>query len=161
MKFHRPEVRRTPADGFTLVEMMMSMLAAAVLALVMGAMMFYATTWWKRTLVSVDMQRDMRASMDTLARLTRAATNMTFSTGLVFTANFRGRPPATVYAVTSNLFYDPNTSVAGDAVRLVNGSLQAFNVGLSGTTDQTAVVVMVMQTPYESISNRVVLYRRN
>lgn len=150
-----PDARR---GGFTLAEMLVAVMAAAVLLLAVGAMLWFGFIGYRRTEDAVNLQRDMRMAMETLTYMTRAATNISFSTGLVYTARFSGRPPATVYAVTSNLYFDPNTSAAGDVVPLVRDNLRQFTVAVA---TNTATVTIRMSTTDDVISNRVVLFKRN
>ena len=156
------DVRTTPRaasrSGFTLAEFLVAFAAASVLVLTIGAMLWYAFLGYRRTGEAVNLQRDMRVTMETLTRMTRSATNISYSTGSVFTARFSDRPPATVYAVNSNLFYDPNTSAGGDIVQLVQNRLRTFNVAVA---TNAATVTLALATPFDVISNRVVLTQRN
>ena len=144
--------------GFSLVELLVALTAASILALTMGAMMWAATLSWKRTGQSLELQRDMRASMDVITRMVRSATNMLFSTGLVYTAQFSDRSPQSVYVATNRLYYDPNTSVANNEVRLTAGQVSQFAMQFTG---RTAIVTLRLQNNDDAISNRVQLTRRN
>ena len=144
--------------GFSLVELLVALTAASILALTMGAMMWSATLSWKRTGQSLELQRDMRASMDVITRMTRSATNLLFSTGMVFTAQFSDRSPVSVYVATSRLFYDPNTTVANNEVRLTTSQVGQFAIQFTG---RTAIVTLRLQNSDDAISNRVQLTRRN
>ncbi len=145
-------------SGFSLVELLVAVLAATVLVLAAGAMIWHSQVALHRLTDVVDVHRDMRASMDVLARMTRPGTNFTFTTGLVYTVTYTNRAPARVYASGSNLFYDVNTAVAGPDVQLVYGTLKQFNVVL--LTNQ-ALVTLVLESPLDRMSNRVTLLRRN
>ena len=153
---HCPE-QVTRKTGFTLLELLAVMLAAAVLALTAGSMLWYGYRGWQRVGDSIGLQRDMRAAMNVMARSVRAGTNMTFSTGLVFTVQYSGLPPASVYAAGNSLYYVPDTGAAG-SMCLVNGTLQQFGVALA---TNTATLTLVLQGNQETLSNRVVLTRRN
>lgn len=144
-------------SGFTLVEMLVAMMAAAVLVLVMGSMLWYGFLGLKRTQNAVALQRDMRASMTALAQMTHSATGMSFAAG-VYLAQYSNRPPASVYSASSNLFFDPNTTAAGDAMQLAYGTLRTFNVTV---VTNLATVVLALGDTRETVSNRVVLFRRN
>lgn len=145
-------------SGFSLVELLVAVLSATVLVLAAGAMIWHSQVALHRLTDVVDVHRDMRASMDVLARMTRPGTNFTFTTGLVYTVTYTNRSPARVYASGSNLFYDVNTAVAGPDVQLVYGTLKQFNVVL--LTNQ-ALVTLVLESPLDRMSNRVTLLRRN
>lgn len=144
--------------GFSLVELLVALTAASILALTMGAMMWSATLSWKRTGQSVELQRDMRASMDVITRMARSATNMQFSTGLVYTAQFSDRSPMSVYVATNRLYFDPNTTVANNEVRLSSGQVNRFAVQFTG---RTAIVTLSLRNSDDVVSNLVVLTRRN
>ena len=120
--------------------------------------MWSATLSWKRTGQSVELQRDMRASMDVITRMARSATNMLFSTGLVYTAQFSDRSPMSVYVATNRLYFDPNTSVANNEVRLTAGQVNRFAVQFTG---RTAIVTLSLRNSDDVVSNLVVLTRRN
>ncbi len=113
---------------------------------------------WKQTGSSLELQRDMRASMLTLAQMTHAATSMTFSGGTTFTARFSDKSPASVYAATNSLFFDPNTTAAGDTVRIAHNNVSQFSVTI---TNKIATIVLRLQNSNDAISNRVVMARRN
>jgi len=140
------------------VEMLVALSAASILALTMGAMMWSATLSWKRTGQSVELQRDMRASMDVITRMARSATNMLFTTGLVYTAQFSDRSPMSVYVATNRLYLDPNTTVANNEVRLTAGLVNRFAVQFTG---RTAIVTLSLRNNDDVVSNLVVLTRRN
>ncbi len=150
--------RERQRAGFSLIELVAGMLAAAVLALTAGSMLWYGYRGWRRTVDAVELQRDSRVAMDVLTRSMRAGTNMTFTTGLVFTVWRPNRPTARVYASGRDLFYVPNTASAGNNMRLVGGTLDRFNVGV-GVSNSS--VVLVLSTSASMISNRVVVSRRN
>jgi|GEM_PF-5054346 prepilin-type N-terminal cleavage/methylation domain-containing protein len=152
------EPMRQRRRGFSLVEMLVALSAASILALTMGAMMWSATLSWKRTGQSVELQRDMRASMDVITRMARSATNMLFTTGLVYTAQFSDRSPMSVYVATNRLYLDPNTTVANNEVRLTAGLVNRFAVQFTG---RTAIVTLSLRNNDDVVSNLVVLTRRN
>jgi prepilin-type N-terminal cleavage/methylation domain-containing protein len=152
------EPMRQRRRGFSLVEMLVALSAASILALTMGAMMWSATLSWKRTGQSVELQRDMRASMDVITRMARSATNMLFTTSLVYTAQFSDRSPMSVYVATNRLYLDPNTTVANNEVRLTAGLVNRFAVQFTG---RTAIVTLSLRNNDDVVSNLVVLTRRN
>lgn len=144
--------------GFTLVELMVAMMAGTILALTMGMMLWQSTRGYMRCQQAVNLQRDLRATLDTVTRLARAATNMTFSTGLVFTASFKGRPPASVYPSGSTLYFDPNTTAGGDQVALAPGTLETFHVTVAA---QGITAAVGLRNSHEGVSNRIIISRRN
>jgi Tfp pilus assembly protein PilW len=144
--------------GLSLIELLVGLLAAAVLALTAGSMLWYGYLGWHRTGEAVGLQRDSRTAMDVLTRALRSGTNMTFSTGMVFTVWYADKPAASVYAAGRDLFYQPNIAAGGNTMKLIAGTLDRFNVGLGSGTSS---VLLVVSTSTSSISNRVVVSRRN
>ena len=144
--------------GFTLSELLVAFLAAAVMLLVVGALLMAGFRGLASTRRAVDLQRDMRASMATLAQITHSATGMSYATSGVYTAYFSNQSPKAVYSSTSNLFFDRDTTAAGADQKLANGVLKTFNVTVA---TNLATVVLALGTSQETVSNRVVLYRRN
>ena len=144
--------------GFSLLEMLAGIIAAAVLALTAGSMIWYGYRGWQGLGDSVGLQRDTRAALDVMARAVRTCTNMTFSTGLVFKVDYSGLPTAQIYAASNSLYYQPDATVAGTQMKLVNGTLKQFAVSF---VTNTATVTLVLQANRETVSNRVVLTRRN
>ena len=144
--------------GFTLVELMVAMMAGTILALTMGMMLWQSTRGYMRCQQAVNLQRDLRATLDTVTRLARAATNMSFSTSLVFRADVSGRPPASVYPSGGSLYFDPNLGVGGDQIVLAQSCLETFHVavGADGVT-----VAVGLRNAYEAASNRVIITSRN
>jgi hypothetical protein len=99
----------------------------------------------------------MRLTMDTLSRMTRSATGMTFS-GSTYITRYSNQPPASVTVSGSSLIYDANTSVAGSTLVLAQGTYQQFSVAVN---TNVATVTVRLGTAVETVSNRVVMYRRN
>jgi prepilin-type N-terminal cleavage/methylation domain-containing protein len=158
MRTHVPAERNAARAGFTLVELMAASVASAVLLLTVGCLLWFGYLGWKRTSEAVNLQRDMRASMDVLTRMVRSGTNMTFSTSLVFVVQYSNRPPSSVTGVGSNLFYDPNTTASGDGAQLVYGTLRQFHVAIA---TNLAYVTLRLSNSVDTISNRVAVFRRN
>ena len=154
MNLQRPEWR----TGFSLVELLMAVAAGSILAVVMCSMLVSTVRTWKQTGSSLELQRDMRASMLTLAQMTHAATSTTFTGGTTYTARYSDKSPASLYASTNSLFYDPNTAASGDTVLLAQNNVNQFAVTI---TNRTVTIVLRLQNSSDAISNRVVLARRN
>ena len=51
------------SDGFTIIELMVSMIAFAILALAVGSMLYFGWLGWRRNTDSVAMQRDAMIAM--------------------------------------------------------------------------------------------------
>lgn len=149
--------RKLHPNGFSLVELMIGMVAAAILVLTAGAMLWHAQAALRKLNAVVNVHRDMRASMDVLTKMTRPGTNFTYVSGTGYTVMYSNRAPSRVYASGSNLLYRVNTSTGGDQ-QLANGTLLQFNVVLQ---TNKAIVTLVLGSSLEQMSNRVVVTRRN
>lgn len=146
--------------GFTLVELMVALMSAAVLCLTMGAMLWYLSTGMARMRGSMEMQRDLRASLDVVSRLVRVGTNMTFvATSGVFNVQSASRAPARVYRSGSRLWFDTDTTRGGADVVLVSAGLTNFSITLG--TNRDAIVSLAIAAGTDRVSNRVVVARRN
>jgi Tfp pilus assembly protein PilW len=152
------QMRGRRRAGFSLVELIAGILAAAVLALTAGSMLWYGYLGWRRTGEAVALQRDSRVAMDVLTRALRTGTNMTFTTGMVFTVWCPDKPRASVYASGRNLFYVPNMASGGNSMQLIGGTLDRFSISFNSGSSS---VLLMLSTPTSSISNRVVVSRRN
>jgi prepilin-type N-terminal cleavage/methylation domain-containing protein len=64
--------------GFTLVELMVGMVSAGVLALVFSAVLFYGYKGWTRLRAEAAMETDANVAMRTMDRIGRVATNATW-----------------------------------------------------------------------------------
>lgn len=113
-------------QGFSILELMVAMISASILAITAGAMIFYAFAMWTTNVRAVELQRDETATMDLLTRKVReaSAAYVTATNGLL-----QVRPGATNYVasfrkVGSNLEYDPGNGAGGQV--LVNGRLVSF-----------------------------------
>lgn len=54
---------RKKSDGFTIIELMVSMIAFSILALAVGSMLYYGWLGWRRNTDYVAMQRDAMIAM--------------------------------------------------------------------------------------------------
>lgn len=141
--------------GFTLVELLMAVVASAILALVVGIMLVYAWGEFRRDRDGVNMQEDGRIAMETIARTIRSASapnvQVLSSNDLRVTSSGVTKR---VYASGNSLFYDPNMAVAGDAVSLVNNRLISF---IALTTNSTSVQVTLTLTAGDNTHNETIL----
>lgn len=145
---------RNRKSGFSLVEMLVALVAAAVLVLTMGSMLWYGFLGLSRTRQAVALQRDMRASMVALAQITHSATGMSFSTSGVYVAWY-SNSQASVSAVSNNLFL---TAAGGGVQQLAYGTLKTFSVAVA---TNAATVSLALGNARDTISNQVFLFRRN
>jgi len=99
--------------GWSLVELLVAMVSAAVLSLTVGAMLVFTCRAWQRHLALADMQGDVRVAVPTLCmaiRESRASEARTNGTQLILGRRVFSRSGR-------RLMYDPDTNVVNnDAV---------------------------------------------
>ena len=145
-------------QGFTLAEMIVAILAAAILALTAGAVFVSSFKGWLNVSRAVDMQRDAYAALDSLSRAVHMGTNMTFVTGTVFTVQYGDRPNSQFYRSGGDFIAVSPPGATGVTVRLVYGKLKTFTVSV---VSNPATVWLVLTNGTEMSSNQVTLARRN
>ena len=111
-------------SGFTLLELLVAMLAAAVLALTAAVMLVYAYRAWQANGDAVLAQQEGTLAVDMLSRSLReaAAVDVVILPGRVNIG------PASFYAIGADLVYDPETGAGGDEMTVIDGRLTAFAV---------------------------------
>ena len=133
--------QKTQCRGFSLVELLAAMLAASILAITAGTMLFHAYSAWNDNHNAVNVHRDGRNAMDMMTRAIRAASVSNVVTAvnndliLSGVALYDEALTNTVRFSRSgrNLIYDPDTGSNGDDVMLVADGVRRFNVSLSDT----------------------------
>ena len=124
----------TNKGGFTLVELMVGTVSAAVLALVFSAVLIFGYKGWTRLKAEADMQADADVAMRTMDRIARGASNATWIAGtstLVVTntsVHTFSKPSG-----GSNLLWNSSTLIAnrvGSFSCVVTGSIVAVTLGL-------------------------------
>ena len=127
--------------GFTITELLVAMIASALLALTVGAMLVVGTQSWRRNHAAVELQRDAAVAGDMLRRAVRMSTKngITLSAGGSRLDIFTPGGTNAFYASGSDLVYDPNTGTTGDEITVVNARLAAF----SATVTNTGVSVLM------------------
>ncbi len=131
-------------SGFTIVELLIGMIAALILALMAGVMLINTYRGWVRSLAAADMERDTAVALHALDLAVRGAVDtvltgpntlqVRMTNGMVraFSAQWAGAPPR------GSLYYYP--VLGGPGMTLVDKRLDSF-----GTT-VTADVVRVTMT---------------
>ncbi len=112
--------------GFTLVELMVGMVAAAILALMFGAMLFYGYTGWVRLQAMAEMERSGALAMHTMSRVFRGATATKIknvSGSSVIVSNVNSIASQSFYRSGETLKYGIN---GVDRMNLVETGLTAF-----------------------------------
>jgi Tfp pilus assembly protein PilW len=124
---------RSRRSAFTLVELLAAMVAAAMLVLTAGLMLFYAATAMRRDRDGADMQQDGCVALALIARSVRGATSTNLD---VRPADLRIAAPSNrtlrVFAQGRDLIYDPGTLVPGSENTLIRGHLVSFAVTNAG-----------------------------
>jgi prepilin-type N-terminal cleavage/methylation domain-containing protein len=112
--------------GFTLVEVLVAIVAASILVLTGGAMLYFSYLGWQRDTNAVDMQQDGSAAMLAITRYVRAAQpgGLTAGGGVltITTSNATVR----ISKSGSQLIFDPNTGVGGNELALVPSRVVSF-----------------------------------
>ena len=121
---HRSATKADAAGGFTLVELLMASVAAAVLVVTMGIMLVYGFTTWHRNTRSIDMHRDATLAMRTLDRALRQATALGVDLSQpdrIVVSNQVAPVLHSFYQQGKDLVYNPNLNNGGIPVTLVQG----------------------------------------
>jgi len=136
-------------SGFTLVELMVGTVSAAILAMVFSAVLIFGYRGWTRLKAEADMQADADVAMRTMDRIAQGASNATWIAGtstLVLTN-------ATIQTFSksssgSNLMWNSSTLLTnrvGTFSCVVTGSIVAVTLGLvegSETMNMTYSIFM-------------------
>jgi Tfp pilus assembly protein PilW len=123
-------------QGYSLVELLAAALAASVLALTAGTMLFHAYDAWDENHDAVNVHRDGRHAMDMMTRAVRAASVARVVTAVnnnLVIANEAGTSSVRFRRDGQDLIYDPDTGVDGDETTLVADGIRRFNVSASAT----------------------------
>lgn len=138
-------------EGFTIVELMIGMLAAAIFALAVGSVLFYAWLGWKRNTVSLEMQRDTTLAMRVIAKEIRRTPLQDISPGSSLTCvNTNGTVSITVNSgdLQMQVNSDPAFALVRDHVvsfatsTSANGAVRVQLVLNTGTDDSTSSMVV-------------------
>ena len=124
-------------NGFTIVELLIGIIAAAILALTAGTMLINGYKGWVRSLALADMERDAAVAIHTLDLAVRGATNAVPGTTLILTMASNG-----VTRVFSATGASPNKkSLAYNGMTLVNGRLVSFASTVTGSVVGVTMVL--------------------
>ena len=129
------ELGKRNRRGYSLIELLIGMLAAAVLALTVGTMLFHAYDAWDDNHNAVNLHRDGHNAMDLITRAIRGASAARVTTAAnnnLVIQNAAGTSSARFWRVGSELRYDPDTGTGGDVIVLVEAQDCArFNVTMT------------------------------
>ncbi len=117
--------------GFTLVELIIALAAASILAITAGITVVYGYSGWRRNNAAVELQRDATLAMYRMSRAIREASAADVTTPLAGLSAEQLTIQPTEFRVNVNgdcLLYDPNAGTDGDEVVIVDGRLETFTV---------------------------------
>ena len=117
--------------GFTLVELIIALAAASILAITAGITVVYGYSVWRRNNAAVELQRDATLAMYRMSRAIREASAADVTTPLAGLSAEQLTIQPTEFRVNVNgdcLLYDPNAGTDGDEVVIVDGRLETFTV---------------------------------
>jgi len=150
MKVHRNR-------GFTLVELMVGMASAAVLAVVFSAVLFYGYKGWKQLRGEADMQADADVSMRTMDRICRTCSNAYWNAG-TSTLTLTNAPMHTFSKVGSNLVW----SSSGVTSVLITNRVGSFVCEVTNSYDRATVAVSLgLVEGYETLDMLFSVFMRN
>ena len=121
--------------GYSLIELLAAALAASVLALTAGIMIFQSYGAWEDNHAAVNVHRDARHAMDMLTRAVRAASPsqiVTAENDNLVIDNAVGAGATRFWRDERKLMYDPDTAVSGDD-ELVKDAITTFTVSSTAT----------------------------
>ena len=113
--------------GFSMVELVMGIAAAAVVVISSGLMVYYTHLGYRRESAAVNLQRDATAIMDLLCHAIRGCSmaGVSISAGTLSIQN--GGVTASFRRSNSGDFvYDPDTAISGNDVVVATGVATAF-----------------------------------
>lgn len=133
-------------NGFTLVELMVGMLAASVLAITIGSMLFYAYMGWRATRAVSEMERDGSLAMHTMSRVIRGAALRdikfkSFPYDKVVISNVNNSVEQSFYSSGSSLIYTNRP----DGMTLVQDLVTGFVCVQGSSTNQVKVELYLFE----------------
>ena len=148
--------RKKHQAGFTLVELMLGIMATAILALAVGIMLVYAFRGWRQNTESVQMQRNATLAMRVMAKEIRRTPLVNISDGSSSLICTNASGTVSIRQQGGNL------SLQVDAERpfiLVNDIVTAFNT--RSRPDGSVTVRLNLATGSDISTNAMVIYSRN
>jgi prepilin-type N-terminal cleavage/methylation domain-containing protein len=136
--------KKKSSQGFTVIELLMGMLASSILALTVGLVIYYGWQGWLRNVESVSMQRDAMIAMRVIEKKIRNAADgsISWSVGTLKVSN------NTVY-VSSQI--NPNSDVV----------VQSFNISTNAEGGVEIGFGLQTASSTDSESFKTVIYPRN
>jgi prepilin-type N-terminal cleavage/methylation domain-containing protein len=137
--------------GYTLAEMMITVAVMAILASMAAPLLIQVTNFWRLTSARNTIQRDVRASLDTINRFTRQA-----KSGTVVIDQVTGQPPYSRVTFTSVQnqtvsFYQTNNVLymkLGNSVSTLSKNIAYISFTFPRTDDVSLIsVAITTQSP--------------
>lgn len=154
----RPTDRKS---GFTVVELMVAMLATAILSLVAGLMLVYGWMGWHKNFSAVQMQRDTTLAMRVIAKEIRRTPIEKITDGTSLTCiNTNGAYTFSTSGGDLNLEKDAGTPwpLVRDAGAAIRASKE---VDAKGNLTGSVTVVLTLDTGTDSCISTNIVYSRN
>ena len=139
--------------GFTMVELLVALAAASVLAITAGITLVYSHSGWRRNNAAMELQRDATLAMYRLSRAVRGASGNDVTTPLAGQSAERLTIQTTEFRVDGDhLLYDPDTGIGGDEVVIVDGRLKTFTVTSLSTGIGVSIVLELQNENSDEIA---------
>jgi prepilin-type N-terminal cleavage/methylation domain-containing protein len=118
--------------GFTLIELMVAIVASAVVVLATGIVIVIGQTSWNQTWKKVNLQRDASYAMLIMSQSIKAATSAETEDNNTILTLERGEDPNIIfYYATDNLQYQ---IVGGQSQTIINGKVENLQFDVAGNT---------------------------
>lgn len=154
---------RSLGQGFSLIELLMASLSAAVLVVTMSTMLFYGYVTWSRNTRSVNLHRDATLAMQTLERSLRQATAAGVDLSQpdrIVVSNQTAPTLQSFYQQANDLVYNPNLNGGGVPFSLVQGSVISSGFTHSNLA-QGVIVRLQLQDGIETLEMNSSVHFRN
>ena len=149
--------------GFTMIEMLVALAAASILAITAGITLVYSHSGWRRNNAAMELQRDATLAMYRLSRAVRGASANDVTTPLAGQSAGRLTIQTTEFRVDGDhLLYDPDTGIGGDEVVIVDGRLKTFTVTSLSTGIGVSIILELQNENGNeiTITNATIAFRK-
>ncbi len=147
--------------GFTIVELLAAAVAAAVLAVAMGSVLYFSYAALRRANEVLALQRDLADAVDQIQRIGRSASpsEITIASGsITFGTNLFRNVRCRFYDNrTGDFVFDPNMAVGGDERTLIDDRLVLFKPSVEGSRIVLELSVITGAGQVLAISNSITM----
>ena len=143
------------------MELMVGILAASILAITIGAMLYYSYSGLRKMRALAEMERDGSLAMRTMSRVIRGASSNNIrnvSSSSVIVSNVNGITAQSFTLSSGKLVY---TGGMGGAMDLAQTDVAVFNCTPVSTNNQVRVVLTLTNTAYVTMSMTNIITLRN